>query len=296
MDISLTEAALYALDRLALAILIGCGATGAWLVADDHQRRMVTPALRGLAGIALLLLTITTTIVLLLRSAALADVGITEVAPYLPKVISSSAFGTFWLARLAVLIVMIVVWLVSQRGSGSRADILFITGGAITAFCISATSHAGDEGAFTFDNFINTVHIIGGCLWGGAIIAFVWMRITMRRYATPAIAESAVRLSTLATVALVTVITTGLINGWNRFELLSELWTSDYGITLIVKLGFVATMMTIGALNRFYVVPAIVRMQSGASQRLLRLLYIDTLLFLLVISSAAALGMQSPSH
>ncbi len=264
-------------------------------MADDHQRRMVTPTLLRLSGIALLLLFITTPTILLLRSAALADVGISEVTPYLTKVISGSAFGTLWLARASALIMMILVWLISRR-SGSRADILFIMGGASTAFCISAASHAGDEGPFTLDNVINTLHIIAGCLWGGAIIAFVWMRITMRRYATPAIAESAVRLSTLATVALMTVIITGIINGWNRFEMLSELWTSDYGITLIIKLSFVATMMAIGALNRFYVVPAIVRMQGGASQRLLRLLYIDTLLFLLVISCAAALGMQSPSH
>lgn len=265
-------------------------------MADDHQRRMVTPALRRLSGIALLLLLITTTTILLLRSAALADVGITEVAPYLTKVINSSTFGSLWLGRVAVLIVMIIVWLVLRRGAGSRRDVLLVTGGAITAFCISATSHAGEEGAFTFDNFINTTHIIAGCLWGGTIIAFVWMRITMRHYATSAIAESAARLSTLATVALITVITTGLINGWNRFELLSELWSSNYGITLIIKLGFVAAMMAIGAANRFYIVPAVVRAQSGASQRLLRLLYIDAVLFMFVISGAAALGMQSPSH
>lgn len=296
MELSLTEAGFYALDRLALALLIGCGATGAWLIADEHQRRMVTPALQGLAGIALLILILTTTAVLFLRTATLADVGITEVEPYLTKVITGSAFGTLWLGRVAVLIVMMMVWMVSRRAPSSRGDLLLVAGGAITAFCISGTSHAGDEGALTLDNFINTAHIVAGCLWGGAIIAFVWMRITMRRYATPAIAESAVRLSTLATVALLTVIATGLINGWHRFELLSELWTSDYGITLIIKLGFVAAMMAIGALNRFYIVPAIVRRESGSSQQLLRLLYLDAVLFIFVISCAAALGMQSPAH
>jgi putative copper export protein len=296
VEFSLVEAGLYALDRLALATLIGCGATGVWLVADEHQRRMVMPALRRLTGTALLLLLITTAAVLLLRTAALADVGITEVGPYLAKVVTGSAFGALWLTRAAVLMVMLLVWGMARGKHSPHADLLLVAGGAITAFCISGGSHAGDEGIFTLDNFINTAHIIAGCLWGGAIIAYLLVLNTMRRYATPAIAGSAVRLSALATVALATVISTGLINGWNRFELLSELWTSGYGVTLIVKLGFVGAMMTVGALNRFYVVPAIVRAQSGSSQLLQRLLYVDSTLFVIVISCAAALAMQSPSH
>lgn len=296
MEFSLTEAGFYALDRLALATLAGCGATSAWLVADHHQRRMVAPALRWLAGIALLLLLLTTAAVLLFRTAALADVGITGVAPYLAQVITGSAFGTLWLVRAAVLVVMLLMWLTSRNDHSSRTDLFLVAGAVITAICISGGSHAGDEGVFTFDNFINSTHIVAGCLWGGAIIAYLLVLNTMRRYATPAIAASAVRLSTLATLALAAVITTGLINGWNRFELLPQLWTTGYGITLIIKLGFVAAMMTIGALNRFYIVPALVRAQSGASQRLLHLLYVDAALFTAVISCAAALAMQSPDH
>lgn len=294
MEFSLIEAGFYALDRLMLAILIGCGAAGAWLVVDNHQQRIVTPALQRLAGIALLMLVITTTIVLLLRTAALADVGLTEVSPYLSKVISGSGFGSLWIGRVTVLLLLMVVWVVSRNKFSSRRDVLLIAGGAITAIFISSSSHAGEDGLLTFDNFINSAHIAAGCLWGGAIIAYILMRSTMSRYATPAIAASAERLSAVATAALVIVITTGLINGWNRFEALSQLWTTDYGITLIIKLGFVAAMMTIGAINRFYIIPALVNAQSGASQRLLRLLYVDAVLFTAVVSCAAALAMQSP--
>lgn len=296
MEISLTEAGVYALDRLALAILIGSSATGAWLITSSDQRAVVAPVLRQLFDAALITLLITTTAVLLLRTASLAEVGITDTLPFISRVISGSAFGALWLGRVGVLLLTIMVWVLSRKQLSPSRCISVAAGAAITAFCISGVSHAGDDGAFTLNNFINTAHIVAGCLWGGAIIAYAFMLKAMRQHTTIAIATSAEHLSTLATFALITVVTTGLFNSWQRLEVLSELWSSDYGLTLIVKLCFVTAMMSIGAFNRFYAVPAIVREQSGAAQRLLHLLHVDTILFLLVISCAAALGMQSPEH
>lgn len=295
MDISLAEAFVYALDRLALALLIGCGASGAWLIAGHHQQRVTAAALRRLFTIALLLLTITTITVLLLRTASLADVAITETWPYLAKVITSPGFGALWLGRVAALVLLTLVWLASRKEMKAAHYLIVAAGGLITAFLISAGSHAGDEGAMTLDNLVNTAHITAGCLWGGAIIAYIFMLKGMRRYHT-AIAESATRLSALATAALATVLTTGLINGWQRFESLEQLWSTGYGTTLLIKLGFVAVMMMIGAFNRFHAVPAIAQADGQARPALLlqRVLYLDAIVFLLVISAAALLAMQSP--
>jgi putative copper export protein len=288
------EAGLYAADRLALALLIGVSAV--WLISNSDQRAIATPALRRLFDVALIILPITTIEILLLRTASLAEVGVTETLPFIARVISGSPFGALWLGRVAVLLLLIVMWVLSRRALSPSRCTLIAAGALITAFCISGVSHAGDDGAFTFDNFINTAHIAAGCLWGGAIIAYAAMLKAVRQHAAITIAASAERLSTVATFALVTVVTTGAFNSWQRLEVVSELWSSDYGLTLLLKLSFVTIMMSIGAFNRFYAVPAIVRGQSGAAQRLLYLLHVDTILFLFVISCAAALGMQSPSH
>lgn len=293
VDISLAEAALYALDRFALAILIGCGATALWLIGGEHQQRAVMPGLRRLAAVALLLMTITTAATLIFRTATLADTALTETGPYLFQVISDSAFGTLWMIRVALLTVMAVAWAMWRSSSG-RAALLMVAGAALTAFCISGASHAGDEGLFTLDNLNNSFHILAGCLWGGAIIAFIVLLKRVRCRLDDQLANSAARLSTLATVALATVLATGLINAINRFETLAQLWESGYGITLLIKLGFVAVMMTIGAINRFHIVPALIRFERGASRRLMRALYADALIFVIVVSCAAALAMQSP--
>ena len=296
MEISLVEAGLYAFDRLSLAILIGCGAAGIWLIVDTTQRSTVANTLRRLTTIALLLLTVTTISVLLFRTASMADVSITETAPYLSKVINQSAFGSLWIGRAVMILLLSVAWWLLRKEYSLRAAVLMFTAGAITALCISGASHAGDEGLLTFDNLINTTHIVAGCLWGGAIIAYLVMLITLRRYNSTTIAASVERLSIVATVAVALIVITGLINCWNRFEALSELWSSGYGITLIIKLAFVAAMTAIGFINRFHITPAIAGNREGASLQLQRILYIDTLLFITVIACAAALGMQSPEH
>ena len=293
LEISLIEAGFYALDRLALALLIGASMTGAWLITDSDQHQVAAPALRRLLDVTLIMLLVTTTAVLLLRTASLAEVGIAETAPFIPRVISGTTFGTLWLVRAAVILLLIMGWMLSRRALSPSGCILMAVGALITCFCISGVSHAGDDGALTAVNVINTAHIAAGCLWGGAIIAYALMLKTAHQYTT---AASAVRLSTLATFALVIVVTTGVINSWQRLESIEELWNSSYGLTLLFKLSFVSAMMTIGAFNRFYLVPAICRAQRGASQWLQRVLYVDATLFIVVISTAAALGMQSPAH
>jgi len=298
MELSLLDTSLIALDRLSLAIIIGASAALIWLLNDHNARTLVQPKLRILLDGAFITLFITTALVLLMRTAIMADVPLQEALPFVQKVIEKSHFGSLWTGRALALIAMIVIWFFIRKKTPALGCVLLLSGSAIIAFYISAASHAGDEGLFTLDNLVNSTHIIGGCLWGGSVIAYLVIITSLRQQGDAmhqTICSSADRLSSLATIALALVISTGLLNAWHRLETIEELWQTDYGITLIIKLVFVAMMMTIGASNRFIIIPAMSG-KPAASKRFQRVLSLDALLFITIICIAAAIGIQGPGE
>ncbi|MCF6325465.1 MAG: CopD family protein [Gammaproteobacteria bacterium] len=298
MEISLLDTTLIAFDRLALATIIGASAAFIWLLKDTHARALVQPKLRFMIDGALITLLITTTVILLMRSATMADVSLLAAFPFVEKVVEKSHFGSLWAGRAIALIIMMILWLFIRKKTPPLSGALLIAASAAIAFYISATSHAGDEGLFTLDNLTNSIHIIGGCLWGGAVIAYLVIISTLRQQSNAMheiICSSADRLTSLATVALALVISTGLLNAWHRLETVAELWQTDYGITLMIKFGFVVMMMVIGASNRFIIIPAMTG-KPAASGRFQRVLSLDALLFITIICIAAALGIQGPGE
>ena len=306
MHASLLEIGVIGLDFLVLAALMGGAAVGGWLTAGLGERGLVADGLRGLVDATLAVLMMTTVLMLGFRTANLVDVPFLQAWPYALKVITHSHFGTLWLVRAVALLVLVMLWIWVRRNFNARAYACFVLAGAIMATAISSTTHAGSEGIWTFDNMVNSLHILAACFWGGTVIAYIIVMQPLfknSREMRSAIAVSTVRFSTLAGGALAIVVVTGLINAWHRLDSWQILWTTGYGWTLSAKLALVALMAGIGALNRFLIVPSIESPAVAGSavgtdpaRRFFRVLRVDSLVFLLIMLLAAALSMQSPRH
>ena len=65
--------------------------------------------------------------------------------------------------------------------------------------------------------------------------------------------------SRVATVTLGVVLATGVARGIVEVGSLGDLFDTTYGITLLVKVGLVAVLVALGALNHFRAVPALGR-------------------------------------
>lgn len=299
--------AVTALDRAALALVAGAAAVWIYLL-PAHAGRGGAGGPLPLLFLALTLLAVTGAGDLLSRTAALADVGLGEAWPYLGRALTRSDYGAFWQLRAAAWSVLLVLALIiARRGAGTPAAWGLAAGAAAIIFAASATGHAGDDGALTLPNLVNVVHVAAACLWGGSVAIYA-LRVLpgLCRPGAPAqtLAGSAARLSTLAGAALAAVLASGVYNAWRQLPDWPSLWESDYGRALLLKLAAVGVMMAIGAWNRFRIVPAIEararRPEAGPDDgpipalRFLRVLRIDTVVFLCVLAGAALLGMQTP--
>lgn len=303
-----TVSAFSAVDRAALAVLVGLCASWLWLSTRDNEDLLVdTPGLGTLLGLSLACLAVSSGVDLVSRAATLADVGITEAWRYVPRILTQSDYGQSWLLRSAALVVIALLWLWRRSPPLQGVSGLAAVGAALIAFAVSGVGHAAEDGSLTLLNLVNTVHIIAGCVWGGTVVVYGWSILPhLRRLrASEAIAETAVRLSTLAGSALAIVLATGLYHAWIQIETIDGLLTTEYGWILLAKLGLVAIMMGIGALNRFFVVPSIEawarpprlsRDADGPVSIFLTRLRIDIVVFAAILICAVILGNSTPAR
>jgi len=300
------------LDRVAVALVCGAAITWIWLVPNfgDPAAAATRTTLRIL-GLAILVLALTGIATLWLRSAAMAEVGLSDALPVVPKVIGHSQFGHLWLVRAIGWSMLAVAW-VWMRCRKHAGAWLLAGSAVLIVFSLSASGHAGDDGMWTTRALVNALHVAGGCAWGGTVAVYVAAVLPglvagVRR---PVIGETATRLSTIAAGALALVLITGVYNAWQQFDTPAALWTTVYGRVLLIKLTFVAVMMAIGAANRFFIVPEIVAWANTTppadtsintigtghpARRFLRILRLDGLVFLIVLACAVVLAGQMPA-
>jgi len=300
------------LDRVAVALVCGAAITRIWLLPHpgDPATSTIRTTLRIL-GLAILFLALTGIATLWLRAAAMAEVGLSDALQVVPKVIGHSQFGHLWVVRMIGWTMLAAAW-VWTRWRKHAGSWLLAGGAVLIVFSLSASGHAGDDGVWTTRALINALHVAGGCAWGGTVAIYVAAVLPglvagVRR---PVIGDTATQLSTIAAAALAVVLVTGVYNAWQQFDTPAALWTTVYGRVLLVKLTFVAVMMAIGAVNRFFIVPEIVAWANttppadmnvetiGAghpARRFLRILRLDGMVFLIVLACAVVLAGQMPT-
>jgi putative copper export protein len=103
---------------------------------------------------------------------------------------------------------------------------------------------------------VNAVHVLAASTWLGTllVLTIVGVRGVLRRESTGAprsllVADLVNSFSPLALTAAGVVALTGLTTAWMHLHRISSLWTTSYGITLIVKLIFVLIVVALGAWN-----------------------------------------------
>lgn len=289
-------------DRLGLAIIFALALTSLWLSPPLSRSEGIR--LLRLFGLTLLIILLTASIDLVLRTASLADVGLQETGPYIFRVLEHSDYGKFWQWRIGLwsILLLVSVWIYARDWSNWTATIILFA--VVTTFLFeSVTSHAGENGLWTLANLVNTVHLVSTAIWGGAVIIYALLVLPelLRNRDAGRTSVAVLRLSSLATMALLFVILSGVFNTWRQLEHPADLWTSNYGRVLLLKLGLVAIMMAIGAMNRFRWVPRVVDHADTSSnndttplQHFQKILRIDSLVFLLILIAASYLGTMSP--
>jgi len=144
----------------------------------------------------------------------------------------------------------------------------------------------------------DVVHTLTGAMWFGGVIGLVLFLRTAKKAGTPAEGAASVlsRFSTLAGLLVVVLGVTGVILAVLVLGSVPALFDTNYGRTLLVKLGFVAVIAVLAWWNKVYLVPAVRRVEPSRDQwrRLTGAVRDEAALLVAVICVTALLVMQSP--
>lgn len=170
----------------------------------------------------------------------------------LAQALVETRVGNIWLARLGFgfLTALLASW-AFREGALS----LWITAGVGSALLITLTqqSHAAAEERL-LPLVSDWLHIMAASVWMGGLLGFPLLLIGPLR-ALPAetraklLGRTVRRFSKVATIAVTILVVTGSYAALLQMPDLSALTGSPYGRALIMKLGMVALMLPIGAIN-----------------------------------------------
>jgi putative copper export protein len=147
---------------------------------------------------------------------------------------------------------------------------------------------------------VNAVHILAASTWIGTllVLTIAGIRGVIRSASGGAqraqlVGELVNSFSPLALTAAAIVALSGLTTAWLHLKRLSALWTTSYGVTLIVKLILVAIVVSLGAWNWRRVRPSLGG--EGTEQRIRRSATMElTFAGLVLLATSVLVTLPSP--
>jgi copper transport protein len=137
--------------------------------------------------------------------------------------------------------------------------------GAVAMLVHVVGGHAASPSSVWLLNIaVQWVHLTAIGVWVGGLF---WLLLGLRGTARPERAAAIGAFTRVATVTLVIVLATGLARALGEVGSLGALVDTSYGVTLLVKIGLVAGLVGLGALNHFFWVPAVRRDDGEATAR-----------------------------
>ena len=200
----------------------------------------------------------------------------------------SSSLGRSLIVRGIPALALTVCALLVLRGVRARELSLLAGVAAIGAMGVDAfSSHAAGESPITLNEFAQWLHITAVGVWIGGLVALV-----VSVLGAPSDNKSHVvrRLSTLAGVGLVVVAATGVFRAVIEVQTWSNLVNTAFGLLVLLKIGLLLILATLGAINRYRNVPRLPR----ALRALRRVVSTEIIVALAALTVAAALVNVAP--
>jgi putative copper export protein len=162
--------------------------------------------------------------------------------------------GQLWIERLALgILTAAVATYAAQRLRSFGYWWAAVTVAMVMLITITQQSHAAAEGWF-LPFAADWLHLMAASLWMGGLLGFPILligplRVMPAETRTKLLGNVVPRFSKVATMAVMSLILTGLVAVLLHVPSLSALLSTSYGRALTMKLGLVVLLLAIGGLN-----------------------------------------------
>ncbi|HUR74835.1 MAG TPA: copper resistance protein CopC, partial [Sporichthya sp.] len=224
------------------------------------------------------------------------------------------------LVLIAGVVAVLLAFLRRTRGEPRRitgtgpAVATLVVGGAL-ALTWSLATHSADGGGRLLTLPVDLVHMLAMAAWLGGMPALLVLLLKVRD--ADALAKAVPMFSRTATVCVIALVATGVIQAWRQVGSAAALTSTSYGDWLMLKVGLVVGIVAVGGFARWWATPRLVAAQvlpegrvarrkglatartaavSAGSTRLGRLVAMETGLGALVLAVTATLVATQPAE
>ena len=188
----------------------------------------------------------------------------------------------------AVALALLILALESARGWLSA---LALPAGLVALGSLALTGHALTAGPLWLTAPVLAIHVLMAAFWLGALWP-LWQAVGRR---TPAASLDLLqRFSVIAIPAVVLLVAAGTTLAVLQLGRIGELLTTAYGVRLLSKLAFVAFLLLLAALNRFWLTPALAAGRAHAAYRLRASIALEIALGIAILTATSSLGEVPP--
>ena len=198
-----------------------------------------------------------------------------------------SRTGAVLIARVVVLLlVAAVARRILKRSTAVSAEAdrpgiaMFVACAALLTVSVAALGHAAAGRDSWFAIPVTAVHLLVMAGWVGGLMALVLAVLPQRN------TENLQRWSQMALCCVSVLVITGGYQAWRQVYPVQAMWSTNYGITLTVKLALVLVMLALGYIARRHLTP----------ERLRRTVPMEAALGVAVIVITTALVAQPPAR
>jgi putative copper resistance protein D len=218
-------------------------------------------------------------------------------------VLGQTRFGHVWLIRFALLLLMLF-YLAGLRNRRLRGEASPGPAGAVIAVAVIFSQvWAGHAAAAPLSHAAaDAVHLAAAALWVGSLPPLLTLLARACREDAPwrsLAARAAHGFSGMGTVAVAALAVTGFLNGQIMVGGIHALAATTYGRLVLAKIVMFAAMVTVAAMNRWWITPRLDpgRAHENAVPSLLRNVAIELALGVCVFAVVGLLGgSEPPAH
>jgi len=201
-------------------------------------------------------------------------------------------WGSVWWIQLAAGVTALVGFLFARRRIGG-GWILAALGVLVLTFTPALSGHALTiSGPTSLGVLADGVHVLAAGGWLGSLLLVLVVGIPAAMRSKAPVAALIRAFSPVALTFAGLAVGTGILSAWLRLGTLPLLWTTEYGRTLLLKVGVLLVLFAIGAHNFLVVRPAL--RDDAATPRLRRSATFELLMAALVLLVTAVLVATPP--
>jgi putative copper export protein len=158
-------------------------------------------------------------------------------------------------------------------------------GAVVAATSFAWTGHARSLHPNALPVLLLSVHLLAASFWLGALPP---LTVVARNRELPRIAAAASRFGTAAVFVVAALMAAGVGLLCMMLGAVSDLWASEYGRFVMLKLAFVAALLCLAAFNKLSLTPRLLAGDVGAVSSLRTSLRLELLLGALILAVTAA--------